>query len=257
MDMKIGIILTLTVIVLGFVACKGGKKATTTPVEDLKKETSLGLDMSAGTGALVAVMKKSACFGKCPVYTLNIMDNGRVEYHGIIHTEKTGAWSQMLPVDSFNQIVRAIQETDLWQYDDVYKSDASDFPVTTITYYQGDSSKTVKGDYIRPEGVRQLEDKLKLIANSEGWRQEEMAVPYGSIPGELIVELVPEANEKSLETQFADQGLKVKNRIAPNLNIWLYTFEEEKISAGRMGVLLKEYRGVKAVDFNKGLDSRR
>ncbi len=255
--MKIGIIITLGVIVLGFVACKGGKKAMNTNTEELKTETTLGMDMAAGTGKIIAVMKKSSCFGKCPVYTLNIMDNGRVEYHGVIHTEKIGAYSRMLPIDSFNQIVRAIQETDLWQYEDLYKSDASDFPVTTITHFRGDTSKTVKGDYIRPEGVRQLEDKLKLVANSGTWRQDELAVPYGSIPGEIIVELVPEANEKALESHFADQGLKIKNKVAPNLNLWLYTFDEEKISAGRMGVLLKEYRGVKAVDFNKNLDSRR
>jgi len=255
MDMKIGIILTFTVLVLGLVACKGGKKATTTDKE--MKENSIGMDMAAGTGEIFAEMRKSSCFGKCPVYTLKIMDNGRVEYHGVIHTEKMGIYSRMLPVDSFNQITRAIVETNLWQYEDNYNSGATDFPITTITHHRKDSSKVVKGDFERPEAVRQLEKKLIAIADSGEWRQEEMLVPYDAIPGEIIVELIPEADEKSLENHFADQGLKIKSKIAPNLNLWLYTFEEEKISAGRIGVLIKEYRGVKAVDFNKKLDSRR
>lgn len=251
--MKIGITLSLILLVMTIWACKGSKKTTT----DTPTDKPAMMDMNAGTGKIFASMRKTPCFGRCPVYTLNIFDNGRVEFRGGMNTDKQGVYSKTLPIDSFNRITQAIITTDLWQYEDFYNSDLPDLPKTIITHYRADSSKAISGDHLRPKAILQLEKMLKNVASSGEWTQEEMNVPYNTIKGEIIVDLLPGVEVESLEKAFEAQGLVRKKQMNPNGNLWLFSYDEEKVSLGRLCVLLKNHEGVKMVDVNKKLGTRR
>lgn len=252
--MNYNIFLTLFAICLFTWACNGSKKASDPNSTDTTEAPAIDLKNAAGD--LLVEMGKSACFGTCPVYTLKVFDNGRVEYHGVIHTNKMGVYSRQLTENDFYPLVRELRATKLEQYDDLYTSGATDFPMTTITHHQGDSAKTVKGDFERPEAVQNLEKTLTAIADSGEWVQEEVLVPYNAIRNELIVELQPNIDAADLETAFADYDLKIKKRVAPNLDLWVYQFDAEKVRPGRMLVLVRENEGVKEIEFNKHLEQR-
>lgn len=255
--MRLNIFLALISISFLALACNGSKKTTdTNSTTTTESASDQPLNMNTAKGELLVEMSKSACFGKCPVFTLKIFDNGRVEYHGVIHTDKLGVYSRQLDENSFYQIVRHLEATKLEQYEDFYSSGATDFPMTSITHYQRDSSKTVKGDFERPEPVRILEKQYETLANEGEWVQEEVPVPYSAIRNELIVELRAGFNASDLEQAFSDYELKVKKRIAPNLDLWVYEYNVEKVNPGRMVVLVREHEAVKMVEFNKNLEQR-
>lgn len=257
--MKIGFTLSFLALCLSLFlwSCKGSKKTTENTTATTTSDTDNQIaKMSDGSGLLLVEMSKTACFGKCPVYTVKVFDNGRVEYHGVMHTERLGVYSKTLDEATFGQLVDSLTRTNLSQYKEIYTSGATDLPMTSITQHFRDSTKTVKGDFDRPAPVKALEKQLKMVATTGDWIQEEMQVPYSAIKNEIIVEMTPGNKAEALENTFADYELKVKSRIAPTLQLWVVTFNTEKVNPGRIAVLLKQQETVKEVDFNKQLDRR-
>ncbi len=263
--MKIGIKLSfLLILALSVAACNGSKKTTEpqdTVVSEPEEQTSSDSDSpldrkQVESGKLCIQMRKSACFGTCPVYTLKIFTNGRVEYHGDNHTEKLGVYSRVLSDEVYTNIARTFRLANLAQYDSLYRSGATDFPITSLTYHGKGFSKTIAGDFETPKAVRALENKLDTLANAGEWVQEEAQVPYGVIPNELIVELADGLSGERWVARHTKYSMELVRRIAPNLNLWLVRFDEKLIKPGKLIVELQRQKEVNKIEFNKRLQQR-
>ncbi len=232
-------------LLFGLFACNSAKKGTKEPGQAM------------ATDALVIQMSKGACFGTCPVYTLEVFADGQVTYRGRNFTEKMGLYRRQLPETDLQNLIRDFREANLPQYDSLYLSGATDLQMTSISFYQSDYSKSVKGDFERPAAVRELEKQLIALGESGDWVQEEAHLPPGTIPNQLIIELAEGANgERWAARQDAKYGLQLIRRIAPNLNLWLFSFDDKKMAPERMLILMRQTQGVKKAEFNKNLQQR-
>ncbi len=144
--------LSLIAVVIFFLACN-----TTQDIPDLsqlKKEIE---------------MDKNPCFGTCPHYSLTIYENGYASFEGKRDVKKMGLHTKKLTTKEYEGIHRAFKASNFFELQDNYPSDLPDAPKTVITYHKNGASKTVTGDFTRPQIVLSLDKILSQIAESDSW----------------------------------------------------------------------------------------
>ncbi|WP_272148766.1 DUF6438 domain-containing protein [Tenacibaculum aiptasiae] len=80
-------------------------------------------------------MRKTPCFGDCPVYELSIDKDGNVTYNGIQYVNEKGKHEFKLSEEQFNKLTKMLNEGDFDSFKDVYDNERiTDLPSTFITY---------------------------------------------------------------------------------------------------------------------------
>lgn len=119
----------------------------------------------------VAELYKGPCFGKCPVFTLSIYDNGLMVYKGHRNVNKRGEHYKVVSVSEIKELKKAFRQADFWNLQDNYASNIADAASYKISFFEKERSKTVQGNYDLPEPVKALIQKMDEIGNSEGWQR--------------------------------------------------------------------------------------
>ena len=63
-------------------------------IEKLYEASCAGVKIVGDSKGQVAAIEKSPCFGKCPVYTMQIFKDGKVLYEGRMNTKKLGTFQK-------------------------------------------------------------------------------------------------------------------------------------------------------------------
>ncbi len=208
-------------------------------------------------GNLISI-ESGACFGFCPVFRLSVQKNGLVHYEGIRFTEKVGKDSFNLSGEELKRLKIKVMEANLWQYPDIIKTDLVDAPFVSLTAFEGEKSKTVKGTIDRPAPLLELEGLLKDLAEAHGFQ-----VKRGVNPNEIsdrsgrevIVRLKPELNAGNWAAQFTDIKVRLVRRLSED-NIWLLMYDGAEVDEKTLIGMLKKTDGVVDVQPNKKVQER-
>jgi len=71
---------------------------------------------------VVITLERTPCFGSCPVYSVTIRGDGRVEYIGKKFVRLTGRQDINVPVYKIQELVQQFYDIDYFSMKDVYKS---------------------------------------------------------------------------------------------------------------------------------------
>jgi len=217
-----------------------------------KKNTSGG-----GSSPLVE-MHTGACFGYCPVFTLTALNNGLVRYNGERFVEKIGKDSFNLTAEELKKLQTKVKEVNLWQYPDMIKTDVVDAPFVTLTAFDGDKSKSVRGSFDRPAPLLELEGLLKDLAEAHGF-EVKRGIDPNSIPEtnrrEVIVKLKPELNAGNWIRQISEFKLQLARRVSAE-NIWRVAYDVKQIDEKALIDMLKQTDGVLDVQPNNKVEER-
>ncbi len=203
--------------------------------------------------AKLVEMKKGPCFGQCPVFTLTVYANGLMSYRGERYTDKMGLYQKRLPKRDLNELREALRKANLWQYADVYRSDFPDLPAVTLTYFEGDRSKTILGKESRPDVVIELENRLTQLANMSGWRLRQAPdyqLPPGAIPNQLRIALREETNPDTWITKYARYEMKLLKRIWPSQTNIIASYNLKLIDPSQMLDIVRQDAEVLSVTYN-------
>jgi len=123
---------------------------------------------------LVAVIKKTACYGICPVFEARLFSNGHLTYHGEQDVTLLGryeAWTELTLLES---IKNKAYQTGYFNLSDVYpvnQKGIDDIP-KTITYLNFDErEKTIINNYASPKLLRDFEDFLETTLLKVSWKK--------------------------------------------------------------------------------------
>ncbi|MEZ4983798.1 MAG: DUF6438 domain-containing protein [Saprospiraceae bacterium] len=204
-------------------------------------------------------MQKGACFGSCPVYKLTIYQGGIAAYEGQRFTERVGLHTKKLSSEAYKTLIAAFQEAEMWSFQNTYKAEVPDLPTVTITYYEGDQVKSVKGKDGRPTKIIELEKMLTAIADSGGWERQSgegnsYGVEDGVIANELIVNLSPEVDASVWVIQFAKQDMQIVKRISPESPYWLFRYNPNTVAPTEMLETVRRDPYVLSAEFNRQLN---
>lgn len=237
----------LSILIL-LTACKT-KQAVTMTEEQIST-------MEVGPDDIVFMLKKSGCFGTCPVFTLRIYSNNYAEYIGKQHTgTKTGVFGKMLPKEQVKELKTAFDDAAFFTYENNYESDIPDLPSIKISYHKGDMKKTITGKRERPEAIHKLQFKLEMIADSQsGWIKAEPKTIEKKEPTidktKIVVDI---AQGNSLARWLSDMkdkfGVQILERLSDNNDSWLLTFDHREHKAENVLLYMQGSPVTKSAEF--------
>ncbi|HRI59377.1 MAG TPA: DUF6438 domain-containing protein [Saprospiraceae bacterium] len=225
---------------------------TVLSAEKCKKKSSGG-DMTN-----LVSLETGPCFGFCPVFRLEVLNNGLVRYEGKKFVEKMGTDSFRLTEPELKQLKTKVKEVNLWQYPDMIKTDVMDAPFAVLTVYQDGTGKSVRGSIDRPTPLLELEGLLKDLAEAHGIQVKRGVNPNTPPAGttkEVIVKLKPDVNAGNWVNQFTEFKLRLVRRISTE-NTWLVAYDPKQIEEKTLIDLLKDMDGVVDVQTNKPVEER-
>jgi len=119
-------------------------------------------------------MKKTVCYGRCPVYTIRISTTGQAIYEGEKNVKKEGKYTKQLPASEVNALFEKFNQSNIYSLNDQYDDKRiSDLPSTIITYSYNGKTKSILDRYNGPEELKTLEGLIEQIAESDGWQKTE------------------------------------------------------------------------------------
>jgi CRISPR/Cas system CMR-associated protein Cmr3 (group 5 of RAMP superfamily) len=121
----------------------------------------------------VIMLKRTACFGFCPVYTLTIYSDGTVVYEGEEFVKTQGRVETTIDQEKIKQLVSEFEAVGYFSLNDGYVEHTITDAQTVITSITIDGkTKTIEhyhGDLNAPEQLTELENKIDEIVDSNQW----------------------------------------------------------------------------------------
>ena len=186
---KLALIIFISVIALG--ACKSKKelaekkdskieeKATEKVTEDVESEAYLKkqekLQDSEGeilakkalaklSDSLVARIQRTACFGRCPIYTASIYKSGYVDYMGEKWVQREGHFKSKISQQAIDKLLNEAKRIGFMGLENAYDSEyITDLPSTILSLRIEDQAKIVVNRYQAPEKLRAFEQYFDKV----------------------------------------------------------------------------------------------
>lgn len=124
------------------------------------------------TADTVVEISKTACFGKCPVYSFSLKGDGSATYDGKRFVDLEGQHKRTFSADTVNAVFEALIEADLYQYEDEYTDQVTDLPTTYLRIQHEGREKQIKLYYGYPKELEEIADRLQKLAFTGGWSEQ-------------------------------------------------------------------------------------
>ena len=141
----------------------------------------LALSLSLAAAAPVITLERTACFGSCPMYKLEIFADGRVVYDGKDFVKRKGKAQGRISKAAVQQLVREFNRINYLRLDNEYISEGpncpeswTDMPSAVTSLSWKGREKTIR-HYHGCRGARvldqltALENKIDRVANTKRW----------------------------------------------------------------------------------------
>lgn len=139
------------------------------PIPPDKLKIPKGIDEN-----LLVRLQRTACFGKCPVFTVDIFRDGKVTYSGVAHVKKRGQYVAIAGLDCLKKIQKKAKEVNYFKMSDKYPKgdiELTDIP-TTITYIrQGEKGKLIADNFDAPKELIEFEKWLEKELDNLDWKE--------------------------------------------------------------------------------------
>lgn len=114
---------------------------------DLPQPRAGGQQAAPTTSVTEIVMKRTPCFGTCPVYTVQLQRDGAVTYTGEQNVEHVGRRVGWISAAEFARVAVFIELQGFADFEAWYRAGGTDLPTTSVSVsYEDGRSKTV-ADY--------------------------------------------------------------------------------------------------------------
>ena len=216
-------------------------------------------------------MVKGGCYGKCPIYTLEIYEGGYTKFYGDRHSDKLGIYDKTISKELYTDLVKTFEKADFYSFAENYESNVPDAPVVKIGFKSKKlEMKEVTGKLERPEVLKELQVLLENVASSPDWNLLEKYEPIEEvveeeskkeekslIKSEIIIE--PIANfplSNWINEKKKVYGVRIIRKIAPNLNLWVIGYDDRKVEGDMLLQILQDDPNILSAEFNKKTSSR-
>lgn len=157
-------ILVVTLLVLA--GCKSTPETTADP-----KPTA---DASASPVTTAEVLplvqlKRGACFGRCPMYSVTVFTDGAVSFDGERFVETQGHATGKLDAAALGKLVKRLESSGFAEWKTSYENrQVTDMATVTLTF-RGRTIVHYIGDESAPAGLKQLEDDVDALIGTSQW----------------------------------------------------------------------------------------
>jgi hypothetical protein len=121
---------------------------------------------------VVITLKRSGCFGICPIYNLTIYGNGTVVYEGTANVNISGIQISNISGNEVRQLLSEFKKIDYFSLNEseIASRVVYDAPLFTTSLTLNGKTKTIKHyETAEPKELTELENKIDEIVNSNQW----------------------------------------------------------------------------------------
>jgi Domain of unknown function (DUF6438) len=149
-------------ILITAISCKK-KKETVAPVAEVKVETPVVAKKTFDDvnlkqlGEPLMVYEKTLCFGKCPVFTFTIYNNGFATYEGKQNVEKIGFYGTELARINIDELKKSLVESKYFDMEEIYNTPkVTDVPSVFTTVTIESKRKKIMAKMGAPEELKNI-----------------------------------------------------------------------------------------------------
>lgn len=118
-------------------------------------------------------LQRTACFGRCPIYRVEIRGDGLVTYEGTRFVKVVGKRTRRISPAAVRRLAKRFEATGFFDLRDEYRAGMTDMPTQYVSIRIGDRSKLVI-DYAgeqagMPHSVKELEAAIDRVAGVSAW----------------------------------------------------------------------------------------
>jgi ankyrin repeat protein len=113
-------------------------------------------------------LERGRCFGSCPVYRVEILGDGTVNYTGTLFVAVTGQHTHHIPQEAVKTLLNQFRQADFFNFDPEYRAWISDLPTQTISL-SIDGRKMTVVNYGGPRELSELERAIDRTARVAIW----------------------------------------------------------------------------------------
>ncbi len=184
-------------------------------------------------------LSRSGCYGTCPIYSVVIHGNGKIEFHGRQYVAIPGDHQARIGPEATAQLLERFRAAEFFRLKDKYVASVTDNPTYCLELTIGAKSKIIT-DYVgtwvgMPTLVTELEDAVDDTAGTDRWvsagpgtlaaMQEAGIAPNSERAGEILVLAVREGKWEAVRSLLlagapvrsskADHGVRSLLAVAP------------------------------------------
>jgi hypothetical protein len=115
-------------------------------------------------------LETTACYGKCPIYKLEIYSDGKVLLFGKENIDYIGNFESSITMEKLEQLTKAFENASFFEFNDEYRSLFKDLPTKYISFHYNDISKTIKAYDNIPVELNNLIRILEDLVNELDWK---------------------------------------------------------------------------------------
>ena len=149
------------------------KKDKPTETQTTPQTTAKGSNTEGGDANLIAKIKRTPCFGKCPVFTVELFNNGLVKYNGMAYVERKGNFTAKASPEFIKQIQDKALAIKYLSFENKYPISPvaiADLPTTTTYIRIGEASKQILDNFDAPRELIDFENWLEKEFNKLEWK---------------------------------------------------------------------------------------
>ena len=134
---------------------------------------------AAAPAAPAVTLERTPCFGTCPVYTVTISRDGKVEFDGTRHVADSGHATATIPAERVDSLLSELDAAGYFGFAEAYVMDspacgiyATDSPTVITSAMRDGETKTVRHDRgcsAAPPVLSHLEQRIDEVAETGKW----------------------------------------------------------------------------------------
>ena len=127
-------------------------------------------------------MQRTACFGRCPEYTVELFQNGHLIYHGKKNTPRIGEYNTVLKTALMVKFLKDLSKYKLENTKPLYKAIAADLPRLNFTIVSNGKTNTIQNGESGPAFLEAMGKKIDSLIETLTWKETYPAIPDASGP---------------------------------------------------------------------------
>jgi len=213
------------------------------------------------------MLEKGGCYGRCPIYKVEIYEGGYVKFYGEKFIDKLGIYEKQLDKASYQELIQKFKDANFYEFKDNYESMIPDAALIKLSYHDKKNPlKTISGKSERPKVIKDLQLDIEKLVAAFDWKVIEKKVEEKKpkenqeqriIENQLIIE--PE-NGVVFSRWIADMkvkyGVRIIDRLANSNSFWVITFDSKKVTGAELLKIFKDDPSIRNVEYNKTVSPR-
>ncbi len=120
-------------------------------------------------------MRRTACFGRCPQYSIDIKGDGTAIYTGIRFTPDSGSYTKNIGAQKAREIMDRVKLDRVDTCQNAYHSRIQDLPGMILTVQYSDSTKTIRDAGYGPGFLKDIANAIDEAGKKtdDSWKKME------------------------------------------------------------------------------------